>query len=78
MCWKQKINTYCYCAQAQFDINMQADGFKQTGCYNDNCPGFVQVNSNKDYSLGIVMSPTNSIGSTEKFAFFLKIKQVNL
>jgi len=57
---------------------MQADGFKQTGCYNDNCPGFVQVNSNKDYSLGIVMSPTNSIGSTEKVAFFLKIKQVNL
>ncbi|XP_039686464.1 uncharacterized protein [Medicago truncatula] len=43
-----------------------ADGFKQTGCYNDNCPGFVQVNSNKDYSLGIVISPTNSIGPTEK------------
>jgi len=56
---------------------LQADGYNQTGCYNDNCPGFVQVNRNKNYTLGIVMSPPNSIGSTEKVASFLKIKQVN-
>lgn len=73
---KEKKNTYCYCAQAQFDINMQAHGYNQTACYNDNCTDFVQVNNNKAYTLGNVMS-TNSIGSTEKVASFLKIKQVN-
>ena len=71
-----KKNTYCFCAQAQLDINMQADGYNQTGCFNSNCPGFVQVNHDKEYALGSVISPTNSIGSTKKlFAIFL-IKQV--
>ncbi|RHN73824.1 putative neprosin [Medicago truncatula] len=59
-------------------VGVGADGFKRTGCYNANCPGFVQVNNNKEYTLGTVMRPTNSIGSTEKVASFIKIKQVNL
>ncbi|KEH37727.1 DUF239 domain protein [Medicago truncatula] len=62
--------------QLRLTSRWTADGFRQTGCYNDNCPGFVQVNSNKDFTLGTVMSPTNSIGATEKFAIFLKIKQL--
>ncbi|XP_039686924.1 uncharacterized protein [Medicago truncatula] len=56
-------------------VGVGADGFKRTGCYNANCPGFVQVNNNKEYTLGTVMRPTNSIGSTEKVASFIKIKQ---
>jgi len=71
--------TYCFCAQVKLDINMQADGYNQTGCFNSNCPGFVQVNRDKGYALGSVISPPNSIGSTQKlFAIFLIIQVKNL
>ncbi|CAJ2676129.1 unnamed protein product [Trifolium pratense] len=49
------------------------DGYKKTGCFNIRCSGFVQVNHNK--GLGSPVSPLNSIGSTEKFSTFIKIKQ---
>ncbi|XP_039684564.1 uncharacterized protein [Medicago truncatula] len=52
-----------------------ADGYNQTGCFNSNCPGFVQVNRDKEYALGSVISPPNSIGATQKlFAIFLIIQ----
>ncbi|CAK8579773.1 unnamed protein product [Lathyrus sativus] len=51
------------------------DGYNKTGCYNTICPGFVQVNHNKEYALGAIMAPPNTIGSTRKSFAFLKIKQ---
>ncbi|MCI01827.1 carboxyl-terminal peptidase, partial [Trifolium medium] len=51
------------------------DGYKKTGCYNYLCSGFVQVNHDKEYALGSLVTPVNSIGSTEKLASFIKIKQ---
>ncbi|XP_058734728.1 protein neprosin-like [Vicia villosa] len=49
--------------------------YKKMGCYNDNCPGFVQVNQDKDYALGSVMYPTSLIGSQSKWTAPIKIKQ---
>lgn len=57
---------------------MQVDSYYKTRCYNYECQGFVQVNQNKSYTLGNVISPSNSIGSTEKYALGVKIKQVKL
>ncbi|XP_012572079.1 protein neprosin [Cicer arietinum] len=51
------------------------DSYYKTRCYNYECQGFVQVNQNKSYTLGNVISPSNSIGSTEKYALGVKIKQ---
>lgn len=56
--------------------HMQVDG-KKTGCYNQLCPGFVQVNHDKENALGSVLSPTTPIGSTTKYVAPIKIKQVN-
>ncbi|GAU31455.1 hypothetical protein TSUD_72360 [Trifolium subterraneum] len=56
-------------------VGVGADGYKKTGCYNYRCPGFVQVNHDKEYALGSLVTPLNSIGSTEKVASFIKIKQ---
>ncbi|ESQ39067.1 hypothetical protein EUTSA_v10001722mg [Eutrema salsugineum] len=36
-----------------------ADGYKDTGCYNLKCPGFVTVN--QDFALGAAVSPISSI-----------------
>ena len=57
--------------------HMQVDGYKKTGCYNQLCPGFVQVNHDKENALGSVVSPTTPIGSTKKYVAPIKIKQVN-
>ncbi|AES79760.1 DUF239 domain protein [Medicago truncatula] len=57
------------------DINLYADGYNQTECFNGNCLGFVQVNHNKEYALGSIISPTNSIGLTSKLFTILLIKQ---
>ncbi|XP_058734330.1 protein neprosin-like [Vicia villosa] len=56
-------------------INIQADNYQKTGCYNIVCPGFVQVNHDKDYAIGSVSYPTSSIGSTTKYIGYIKIKQ---
>ncbi|AET05354.1 carboxyl-terminal peptidase [Medicago truncatula] len=48
---------------------------KKTGCYNQLCPGFVQVNHDKENALGSVLSPTTPIGSTTKYVAPIKIKQ---
>jgi hypothetical protein len=53
---------------------MQADGYKKTGCFDNRCSGFVQVDHN--ITLGSIVSPLNSIGSTEKVSSYIKIKQV--
>ncbi|WJX48387.1 hypothetical protein P8452_34956 [Trifolium repens] len=50
-----------------------ADGYKNTGCFNVRCSGFVQVDHNKAF--GSLISPLNSIGSTKKLATFIRIKQ---
>jgi hypothetical protein len=68
--------TQCYCSQTQFDLNMQVDGYKKTGCFNYHCSGFVQVNKDKEYALGSLVTPVNQIGSAEKVCSFIKIKQV--
>ncbi|WJX54322.1 hypothetical protein P8452_40220 [Trifolium repens] len=50
-----------------------ADGYKKTGCFDNRCSGFVQVDHN--ITLGSLVSPLNSIGSTEKVSSYIKIKQ---
>jgi hypothetical protein len=37
---------------------LQADGYKNTGCYNLECPGFVQIS--KNVVLGGPLSPTST------------------
>ncbi|MCH87380.1 carboxyl-terminal peptidase, partial [Trifolium medium] len=54
-------------------VGLGADGYKKTGCFNNRCSGYVQVDRNK--GLGSPVSPLNSIGSTEKLSTFIKIKQ---
>ena len=36
----------------------QSDGYKNTGCYNLECPGFVQTNS--QFALGSILTPVSS------------------
>ncbi|XP_058757775.1 protein neprosin-like [Vicia villosa] len=61
-------------SQLRLTTRWTVDGYKKTGCYNILCPGFVQVNRNKEFALGSLVSP-NSIGSASKYFTFLKIKQ---
>ncbi|XP_045825058.1 uncharacterized protein LOC123917400 [Trifolium pratense] len=61
--------------QLRLTSQWTVDGYKKTGCYNYLCSGFVQVNHDKEYALGSLVTPVNSIGSTEKVASFIKIKQ---
>jgi len=37
---------------------LQADGYKNTGCYNLLCPGFVQTN--KNVVIGGALTPTST------------------
>ncbi|XP_058734727.1 protein neprosin-like isoform X2 [Vicia villosa] len=62
-------------SQLRLTSHWTADSYKKIGCYNVNCPGFVQVNHNKEYALGSVLHPTSSIGSAAKEIGLFKIKQ---
>ncbi|CAI8619898.1 unnamed protein product [Vicia faba] len=62
-------------SQLRLTGHWTADSYKKTGCFNIVCPGFVQVNPNKEYALGSVSHPTSSIGSTSKYIGYIKIKQ---
>ncbi|KAJ1437909.1 hypothetical protein SESBI_03334 [Sesbania bispinosa] len=50
-----------------------ADGYVNTGCYDNLCPGFVQVN--RDFGLGAFLKPTNPIGTFNKYAYVIHVKQ---
>lgn len=53
---------------------MQVDGYKKTGCFNSMCPGFVQVNPGS--GLGVAIQNSSIIGSEEKSAYPIEVKQV--
>ncbi|PON75646.1 hypothetical protein TorRG33x02_244950 [Trema orientale] len=44
--------------QTHFFIFWTRDGYKTTGCYNLDCPGFVQVN--RQFALGSIVNPVSS------------------
>ncbi|CAK8579674.1 unnamed protein product [Lathyrus sativus] len=62
-------------SQLRLTGHWTADNYGKTGCYNIVCPGFVQVNRDKDYAIGSVSHPTSAIGSTTKYIGYIKIKQ---
>ncbi|XP_058736037.1 protein neprosin-like [Vicia villosa] len=47
----------------------------RSGCFDTNCPGFVQVYKSKTYILGMEILPVSKIGSLKKTAVVTIIKQ---
>ncbi|XP_057420483.1 uncharacterized protein LOC130714592 [Lotus japonicus] len=50
-----------------------ADGFRKTGCFNHQCPGFVQVH--REFTFGEIIGPPSIIGSDHKSLYPFKVKQ---
>lgn len=57
-----------------FHVDLQADSYQKTGCYNVLCPGFVQVSM--QIPLGLILRPTSVLGGPQ-YDIILKIYQVN-
>jgi hypothetical protein len=55
------------------DINMQADGYQKTGCYNALCPGYVQVHPR--FTLGGAFSNI-SVYDGQQYGVNITINQV--
>ncbi|XP_057443497.1 uncharacterized protein LOC130735575 [Lotus japonicus] len=50
-----------------------ADGYHKTGCYNYQCPGFVQVHRGAGFE-GVLLH-SSEIGTLHKFSWIVKVKQ---
>ncbi|XP_057443407.1 uncharacterized protein LOC130735435 [Lotus japonicus] len=60
-------------SQIHLTAHWTVDGYKKTGCFNSMCPGFVQVNPGS--GLGVVIQNSSIIGSEEKSAYPIEVKQ---
>ncbi|KAJ8755843.1 hypothetical protein K2173_024388 [Erythroxylum novogranatense] len=45
------------------EAGWESDGYQTTGCFNLDCPGFVQISGN--YALGPVLEPTSTYGGSQ-------------
>ncbi|XP_019057173.1 PREDICTED: uncharacterized protein LOC104806411 isoform X2 [Tarenaya hassleriana] len=57
------VNPWLYLGHSRLYTYWTADGFKKTGCFSTQCPGFVQVSSK--IPLGILIKPVSSYGGRQ-------------
>ncbi|CAN1168591.1 IAA-amino acid hydrolase ILR1-like 4 [Linum perenne] len=61
----------------QIFVYWTSDGYKSTGCYNLDCPGFVQT-SVKGSVLGAVIQPISKYGDSQQQIISIKFRRVRI